>query len=322
MKKLTIVAPMYNEKDMVPYFFEKINEVVSKITNYQVTILCVNDGSKDNTLELLKKQREIQDNIHIVSFSRNFGHEAAVAAGLKQADGDIVVVMDADLQDPPELMLEMIKKYESGYDVVNAKRINREKDPFLKRVTAEMFYSFIAKLSGKIKIPYNVGNYRLMSRRVVDYVNALKEKNHVFRIQVPYVGFKTTEVEFVRPKRLHGETHYNYKSMFSLAGDSITSSSTMPLRWSFFLGLVLGFLATVGFIAFLVLYFIGRCGNSILLPYIDIFSLGMTFTFISIWGSILLLIIGIVGEYVGRILIESQDRPLYYIEEEIKAKEE
>ena len=148
--------------------------------------------------------------------------------------------MDADLQDPPEVILQLIKKYEEGYDVVNAKRINREKDPFLKKITAEGFYSIINKLSTKNKIPSNVGNFRLMTRKVVDYINELTESNRVFRVEVPYVGFPTVEVEFARPERIKGKTHYNYKSMFRLAGDSIVSNSIEPLRWILLLGI--GFL--------------------------------------------------------------------------------
>lgn len=308
MKKLTIVVPMYNEQEMIPLFFETINGIVEKIENYQTTILCVNDGSKDNTLLLLKRQKEIQKNLHILSLSRNFGHESAVCAGLKHSKGDIVIVMDADLQDPPELILELIKKYEEGYDVVNAKRVNRKKDPFLKRITAEIFYNVIGKLTGKIKVPNNVGNYRLMSKRVVNYVNELSETNRVFRIEVPYVGFKTTEIEFVRPARPKGTSHYNYGAMIKLAGDSITSSSIVPLRISFILGMI-G--SVISFICLIVFYILYKC-------YI-LSSLGAIFSFVSLWGSLILFFIGIVGEYVGRTLLESQNRPIYYIDEEIQS---
>lgn len=309
MKELTIVVPMYNEQEMIPLFFDTINGVISKIENYKTTLLCINDGSKDETLKLLKEQREKQNNLHIVSLSRNFGHESAVCAGLKHATGDIIVVMDADLQDPPELILDLIKKYEEGYEVVNAKRVNRKKDPFLKRITASMFYWIIGKLSGKIKVPNNVGNFRLMTRKVVNYVNELNETNRVFRIEVPYVGFKTTEIEFVRPARPKGESHYNYSSMIKLAGDSITSSSITPLRIPFVLGAVGLFISFVCLIVFYVLY---KCRI--------MSSLGTVFSFISLWGSLILIFIGIVGEYVGRALLESQNRPTFYVDEEIKAE--
>ena len=218
--------------------------------------------------------------------------------------------MDSDLQDPPELIIDMLKLYEQGFDVVNARRINRKKDPFLKRITAELFYKVISKLSGKIKVPDNVGNYRLLSRQVVDHINNLKEKNSVFRVQVPYVGFKTATVDFVRPPRLKGETHYNYKSMFKLAGDSITSSSTQPLRWSLYLGIILGTISFISFIVFLILRLVGFST----LIYFE----AMLYSFIVLTLSIVLVVLGVVGEYVGRILIETQNRPLYYVEEEIK----
>lgn len=306
MKKISIVVPMYNEEEMVPLFFEKMNKVIESISNYKTSLICIDDGSKDGTLYLLKKQREVQNNIHIISLSRNFGHEAAVAAGLKKADGDIIIVMDSDLQDPPELIHDLLKKYEEGYEIVNAKRTNRKKDPFLKKITAEMFYFFIGKLTGKIKVPNNVGNYRLMTRKVVDYINELTEKNHVFRIQVPYIGFKTTEIEFVRLKRAKGKTHYSYKSMFRLAGDSITSSSIEPLRWALKFGLFAGVISLICLIIYIVLYSLRIVGN-----------LGIILSVISLWGSVILISIGIVGEYVGRTLVETQNRPLYYIEEEI-----
>lgn len=310
MKKISIVVPMYNEEEMIPLFFETTNNVIKNLDNkYKVSFTCVDDGSKDRTLDLLKKQRKIQSNIRIISFSRNFGHEAAVCAGLKQSNGDIIIVMDADLQDPPEVILQLIKKYEEGYDVVNAKRINREKDPFLKRITAEGFYSIINKLSTKNKIPSNVGNFRLMTRKVVDYINELTESNRVFRVEVPYVGFPTAEVEFVRPERIKGKTHYNYKSMFRLAGDSIVSNSIEPLRWILLLGIGFLIISIILFIIFLILKLTKVLG-----------TLGIILSTISIWGSIILICIGIVGNYVGRTLIETQKRPLYYIKEEIEDK--
>lgn len=310
MKKISIVVPMYNEEEMIPLFFETANNVIKNLDNkYKVSFTCVDDGSKDRTLDLLKKQRKIQSNIRIISFSRNFGHEAAVCAGLKQSNGDIIIVMDADLQDPPEVILQLIKKYEEGYDVVNAKRINREKDLFLKKITAEGFYSIINKLSTKNKIPSNVGNFRLMTRKVVDYINELTESNRVFRVEVPYVGFPTAEVEFARPERIKGKTHYNYKSMFRLAGDSIISNSIEPLRWILLLGIGFLIISIILFIIFLILKLTKVLG-----------TLGIVLSTISIWGSIILICIGIVGNYVGRTLIETQKRPLYYIKEEIEDK--
>lgn len=313
MKKISLVVPMYNEKEMIPLFFEKMNEVIASIENYRFEYVLVNDGSKDNTLELLKAQRTKQKNIKIVSFSRNFGHEAAVCAGFNNADGDAVIVMDADLQDPPEVIKEMLKKYEEGYKVVNAKRVNRKKDSFLKRTTASMFYKVINKLSGKINVPENVGNYRLLDKEVVDHLNALPEKNRVFRVQVPYLGFKTCEVEFVRPERPKGETHYNYKSMFRLAIDSITSSSVAPLKWPLLFGIVGCGLFGVLFIVDLVLYII-QLTDYTFIPRVD--TLGLLILISIFLGvSILLGFMGLIGLYISKLTSESQDRPVYIIEE-------
>ena len=316
MKKISLVVPMYNEEEMIPLFFEKMNSVLSLIDKYTFEYVLVNDGSKDKTLELLKQQKKVQKNIKIVSFSRNFGHEAAVCAGFANADGDVVIVMDADLQDPPEVIELMIKKYEEGYKVVNGKRVDRKKDSFLKRTTAAMFYKLIKKLSGKIKVPENVGNYRLLDKEVVQHLNSLPEKNRVFRVQVPYLGFKTCEVEFVRPERPKGETHYNYKSMFKLAIDSITSSSVAPLIWPslFGIGGCCGFGAL--FVADLVLYIIQLC-DATFIPQID--TLGILILISVFLGvSIILVFLGMIGIYLSKITTESQERPVYIIEELIK----
>lgn len=315
MKKLSLIVPMYNEEEMIPLFFEKINEVLSQIKNYTKEIVCVNDGSKDKTLELLKQYKKENNKIHIVSFSRNFGHEAAVAAGFSRALGDVMIVMDADLQDPPEVIFDLLKKYEEGYKIVNAKRVDRKSDSFLKRTTAEMYYKLIYKMSGKIKVPENVGNYRLMDREVVDKINALPEKNRVFRVLVPFAGYKTAVVEFVRAPRPKGESHYNYKSMFKLAGDSIVSSSVAPLKWPLKWSLGIGFLTCIALFIDLILYICHRCNYKFMIQFnFGVFTI-ILFMFLCL--SIILLAIGIIGEYLARIMIESQDRPVYIIEEEL-----
>ena len=233
MKKLiSIVVPMYNEHEMVDIFFERINQIVQENNAYDFEILVVNDGSKDDTLALLKEHKKHQSNLTIVSLSRNFGHEPAVAAGLSKAKGDAVVVMDCDMQDPPEVISEMLKKFEEGYEVVNGRRASRKEDSMMKRLTAKEFYKICDKMSGKIRVPQNVGHFRLISRRVVDEVNKLTENNRVFRIQVPYVGFKTTEVLFTRAKREKGKTKYNYKSMTKLAMDAFASKTVFAISRS------------------------------------------------------------------------------------------
>ncbi|MDD6302877.1 MAG: glycosyltransferase family 2 protein [Bacillales bacterium] len=316
MKTVSLIVPMYNEEEMIPLFFETLNKVINEIEGYQFEYVLVNDGSKDNTLSILKEYQKKQDNINLVSFSRNFGHEAAVAAGFAYAKGDVMIVMDADLQDPPEVMKDMLKKYEEGYLVVNGKRVDRQKDSFMKRNTAAAFYKVIKKLSGKIKVPENVGNYRLMDRRVVDEINKLPEKNRVFRVEVPFAGFKTTEVEFVRQERPKGKTHYNYKSMFHLAGDSICSSSIEPLRYPFVIGI--GLMGINAFL-FIVNFIFHMCHIS---GVIGQFNYSLFYILISIFFSlgVILFVLGIMGMYIGRIMIESQDRPVYIVDEYIEKR--
>lgn len=316
MKKLSLIVPMYNEEEMIPLFFEKIMEVLSQINDYSKEIVCVNDGSKDRTLALLKEYKKKYKELHIVSFSRNFGHEAAVAAGFKCCEGDVAIVMDADLQDPPEVIFDLLKEYKKGYKVVNAKRVDRKSDSFIKRTTANLYYKLISKLSGKIKVPENVGNYRLMDREVIDKINSLSEKNRVFRVLVPYAGYKTSTVEFVRAKRPKGETHYNYKSMFKLAGDSVVSSSVSPLKIPLKLGLFFFFTSILGLVVDLILYLVKINVNNFMTSFN--FSTLTIILVIFFSLSIILLMLGIMCEYLARMMIESQNRPMYIIEEELK----
>ena len=316
MKKLSLIVPVYNEEEMIPLFFEKIMEVLSQINDYSKEIVCVNDGSKDRTLALLKEYKKKYKELHIVSFSRNFGHEAAVAAGFKCCEGDVAIVMDADLQDPPEVIFDLLKEYKKGYKVVNAKRVDRKSDSFIKRTTANLYYKLISKLSGKIKVPENVGNYRLMDREVIDKINSLSEKNRVFRVLVPYAGYKTSTVEFVRAKRPKGETHYNYKSMFKLAGDSIVSSSVSPLKIPLKLGLFFFFTSILGLVVDLILYLVKINVNNFMTSFN--FSTLTIILVIFFSLSIILLMLGIMCEYLARMMIESQNRPMYIIEEELK----
>ena len=308
MKKISIVVPMYNEEKVIPLFFAEINRVLTTLPQYQFELVVVNDGSKDQTLTLLKAQQTKQSNLIIVNLSRNFGHEPAVAAGIKTATGDAIIPMDADLQDPPMLIAALIKKFEEGFEVVNAKRKGRHEDTFFKRFSAIKFYQFIAKLSGKIKIPQNVGHFRLISRRVADEVNRLSERNRVFRIEVPFVGFKTTEVLFDRPKRAAGETHYNLQSMMKLAVDAIASTTSVPLVWPVQVFLTVGTLFTISVI--------GQILTVILL------SLEATFHVIWLATNIIILmfvllffILSILSLYLSRVFIETQNRPFYLIDE-------
>ena len=319
MKLISIVVPMYNEAPVVALFFNRVNEVLSSIEGYRFEIVAVNDGSKDDTLALLKQQQETQDNLVVVSLSRNFGHEPAVAAGLKVASGDAVIPMDADLQDPPELIKQFLEKFEEGYEVVNAKRASRLDDSFMKRTTAKYFYALIGKISGKVKIPNNVGHFRLISRRVCDEINALSEKNRVFRIEVPYIGHKTTEVLFKRPKRIGGVSHYNYKSMFKLAFDAIAASTSTPLHWPMKFTVAFTFLFGLSWATQLVLFILGI--TSVMTPLAN--DAHYTWLIVNLVGFLFLVImffLSIMSLYLARVFIETQNRPFFVIDDVYRVK--
>jgi dolichol-phosphate mannosyltransferase len=257
----------------------------------------------------------------VVALSRNFGHEPAVAAGIKVAKGDAVIPMDADLQDPPELIIEFLKKFEEGYEVVNAKRGSRMDDSFMKRTTAKYFYALIGKISGKVTIPNNVGHFRLISRRVCDEINQLSEKNRVFRIEVPFVGHKTTEVLFKRPKRAGGVSHYNYKSMFKLAFDAIAASTSTPLTWPLKFTIAFFFLLGLSSLTQLVLFILGitnvmvPIGASALLTWLAINVVGLFF-------FIMMFFLSIMALYLARVFIETQNRPFFIIDEVYRSRQE
>ncbi len=313
MKKISIVVPMYNEEKVIPLFFAEINKVLATLPQYQFELVVVNDGSKDQTLSLLKAQQKNQSNLMIVNLSRNFGHEPAVAAGIKTATGDAIIPMDADLQDPPSLIGLLLQQFEDGFEVVNAKRKGRHEDTFFKRFSAIKFYQFIAKLSGKIKIPQNVGHFRLISRRVADEVNRLSERNRVFRIEVPFVGFKTTEVLFDRPKRAAGETHYNLQSMMKLAVDAIASTTSVPLVWPVQVFFAVGTLFAISVIGQLSLFIFLRMEPTIHLIWLATNIIVLMFV-------LLFFILSILSLYLSRVFIETQNRPFYVIDQVISGR--
>lgn len=305
MKTIALVVPAYNEQDVIDVFFDKVLEVVDPIKDYHFTILLVDDGSRDSTLEKVLAWRERDKRINVAALSRNFGHEAALAAGLKLAKGDAVIVMDADLQDPPELIPAMIREWEKGYDVVNAHRASRRDDTFLKRWTAGKFYQMINGLSSKVKIPENVGNFRLVSRAVVDLLVRMPEKNRVFRVLVPYLGFRTANVDYVRPRRAAGNTHYNYPGMIRLAIDGITSATTIPLQFAVRAGV---FFSIAGFCYMLYIIIQAMVAKS------TIAGWASTISVILFLGGVQLVFLGVIGTYIGRIFIEVKGRPDHVVE--------
>lgn len=304
---ISIVAPAYNEEEVIVKFYEKLTSICSVLTKYDYEILIINDGSKDNTELLVKDMCKEDRHVSYVSLSRNFGHEIAVAAGMDYAKGDIVILMDADLQDTPDIIPNMLEKYEEGYDIVNAKRKTRDGETFLKKFTAKIFYKVFSASSGKVKMPENVGNYRLVSRRAVDSFKELRETHRFARGLFCWVGYPTTEIEFARDARIAGKTKYNYKTMINYAIEGLTSFSVAPLRWATYAG-VLAIVFAIFYIIYVLLLFFTKDPN---------LEKGWSSMIIImlLFGSLQLIFLGVIGEYLGRIFNETKNRPLYFIKE-------
>lgn len=316
MKLVSIVVPMYNEEEMAPIFLKEVSAVMSSLKDYNFEIVAVNDGSKDNTLDILKSSLKDYPNLVIVNLSRNFGHESALHAGLINARGDAVIPMDADLQDPPSLIIELIKKWEEGYDVVNAKRKSRDEDTRFKRGTAGLFYKLINKLSPKVKIPENVANFRLIDRKALDVVLSLSEKSRVFRVEVPFVGFRVGEVLFSRPKRDKGYSKYNTKAMVNLAIDSTISLTNRPLEWCISWTVTMGIITVLSIISEIVI--------AILLA-VDVLS--FSWMYMLIWliinivlivGCVIMVQLSIMSLYLAKNIVETRNRPDVIVKEVIR----
>lgn len=229
MKKVSVVIPMYYEEEVANECYQRMKSVLTAIPNYEYEIVFINDGSKDKTLEILEEIAKEDKNVKVLSFSRNFGHQCAVTAGIKYVSGDAIVIIDADLQDPPELIPEMLKLWEQGYEVIYGKRKLREGESKFKLLTAKMFYQTLNALSD-VDIPKDTGDFRLVDKKVVDVINELPEHNKFLRGLFSWVGFKQTPFEYERKERFAGETKYPLKKMLKLASDGIISFSTKPLK--------------------------------------------------------------------------------------------
>lgn len=314
MKTISIIVPFYNEEKGAASFTDNLFSIINVIKNYRFEVIYINDGSDDLTLTILKKQIKKHPNIKVISFSRHFGHDAAINAGIDNCSGDAAIIMDADLQDQPTCIPQLIKKYEDGYDVVNVKHIDRKTDAFVKRTTAKLFYKLISHWSDKIKITENVNNFRLISKRIINIVKKLSSKNKVFRFDVPFAGFKTTNIEVPRSKRIHGESHYDLTSMSRLAIDSIVAVSTQPLNLISKLFLILfGCFITSG-VTELICFLIQTFGSGVFIARSD-YLFWLLVNIIFFFSLIILFSVAIVAQYVARIHIETQNRPTYIIED-------
>ena len=306
MKKLIdIVVPCYNEEEVLPLFIEETNRVIDAIPEYDFRYIFVNDGSKDRTLEVLRLLAAKYDNAKYISFSRNFGKESAMYAGLENSTGDYVIVMDADLQHPPKMFPQMIAGVEEGYDCCALFRAKQKGESKLRQLISKMFFSFQNKISD-VKMPDGAVDYRIMSRRMVDSIVRLSEKQRFSKGLFCWVGYNTKWVEYQNVERTVGTTKWSFWSLFKYALDGITSFSVTPLRFIAVLGSVIAALAFIWIIVTLV---------QTLIIGIDVPGYVTTLCAVLFMGGIIEMSVGILGEYIGRIYIEAKDRPIYIMKE-------
>lgn len=298
---LSVIVPVYNEAESISPFLDSLKKHLKSKYTYEV--IFVDDGSSDQTLEILRKQKDIK----VISFSKNFGKEYALSAGLEASTGDVVVPIDVDLQDPPELILEFIKKWEKGYEVVYGMRKDRSQDSILKSLTAKLFYKVYNCLASA-DIPENVGDFRLMDRKVVNAILQIPERNRFMKGIFDWVGYKKIGVEYNRPRRAAGSSKWNTWKLWNFALDGITASSSIPLRvWSYIGG-------GISLSAFLYAIFII---TKTLIFGIDVHGYASLIVCVLFLGGLQLLSLGVIGEYIGRIYTEVKQRPLYIIKDKI-----
>ncbi|MBU5316558.1 glycosyltransferase family 2 protein [Clostridium bornimense] len=305
MKKITLLIPAYNEEDVLNMLYDRLKNIMNSIENYEFEILFVNDGSKDNTLSIIKSIREIDKRISYVNLSRNFGKEIAMIAGLDYAKGDAVIILDADLQDPPELIPDMIKYWEEGYDDVYAKRRSRSGETWLKKFTSHAFYRVLKSVS-KVPIQEDTGDFRLLDRRCVQALKQLRETQRYTKGMFSWIGYKKKEILFDRDPRAAGNTKWSYFKLMDLAIEGITSFTTFPLKVSTYVGSFISFGALIYMIFIIAKTLI--CGG-------DVAGYPSLMAVILFLGGIQLLFLGVIGEYLGRIFNETKNRPLYFVEE-------
>lgn len=308
MKKISVVIPMYYEEEVAEECYKRMTGVLKGIENYEYEIIFVNDGSKDKTLSILEKIANKDKNVKVISFSRNFGHQCAVTAGLQYVTGDAIVIIDADLQDPPELIPEMLKLWEEGNEVIYGKRKTREGESKFKLLTAKMFYNTLNALSD-VDIPKDTGDFRLVDRKVVDVINSLPEHNKFLRGLFSWVGFEQKAFEYERKERFAGKTKYPLKKMLKLASDGIIGFSTKPLKMVEGLGIFSIIMSFIILIYSLLSY--AFSWHNLTAGWTSIM---VTLTFL---GGSILVSLGMIGEYIARIYDESKGRPQYIIDKKI-----
>lgn len=306
----SLIIPAYNEEKSLKLFYEAVTPLMDGLQE-EYEMLFVNDGSMDKTQEILAELAQKDKRVKVCRFSRNFGQQAALLCGLENATGEAMIVMDADLQDPPEVALKMIKKWKEGYEVVHGKRRKRKGETAFKKLTAKMFYGFTRKITG-LNLPMNVGDFKLYDRKVVDAILSMPEHDRLLRAQTAWLGFKQTFIEFDRPERVAGETHYTLKKMVRLAQAGIFPNTTFHMTFPLVTGILLGVLSLACFITFIVL----SCCN--------VFFGGLVawlFPTVACVGAILLVCQGLSNIHTNMIYTEVQNRPKYVVAEKINFNE-
>jgi len=300
---LSLVIPVFNEIETVALFVDRVNQVFGAHPSVQIEFVFVNDGSTDATLNCLLDMQATVADLRVVDLSRNFGKEAAMSAGLQLATGQVIVPIDVDLQDPPEIILEMIPKWREGYEVILGRRVDRGSDSWLKRVSATWFYR-IHNLIASPEIPENVGDFRLMDRAVVDALKELPESRRFMKGLFAWVGFRTTHIDYARPPRIAGTTKFNGWRLWNFALEGITGFSTEPLKVWTYLG------ALVSFASFMFAVFIVA---RVLINGVDIPGYASLMVAVTFLGGLQLIGIGVLGEYLGRTYLESKRRPVFLV---------
>ena len=306
---VSLVVPVFNESEVIATFYDRATKAMAAVPGMSYEILFIDDGSRDDSYRKLASFAAVNPCIRVLKLSRNFGHQVAISAGIDHARGDCVVVIDADLQDPPEVIAGMVEQWRQGFDVVYGVRSDRAGETAIKLATASMFYRLLGRLTN-IHIPANVGDFRLMSRRVVDQLKQLREKDRFVRGLVSWVGFSQTGLTYKRDARYAGETKYPFRKMLKFSFDGITSFSTVPLKLATWLGSATAILAVLYLLSVFVQKLLGYTVEGWATIMVAILFI----------GSVQLICLGILGEYLGRIFNEVKPRPMYVLEEQLNSR--
>ncbi len=302
--RYSVVIPAYNEEAVVNECYERLTKIMSSLgEGYE--LIFVDDGSRDKTNEIIKELCSKDKNVRLIEFSRNFGHQAAISAGMEMSSGSAIIIIDADMQDPPEVIPEMIKKWKDGYDVVYGQREKRRGESTFKKITAKFFYRFLSTQTD-IKIPVDTGDFRLIDRKVCDVLSTFTEKNRYVRGLVSFAGFKQTGVKYTRDERYAGETKYPFRKMVNFALDATTSFSRKPLKLAGYTGFML---SIASFVYLFITIYLKLFTDKTVSGWASIVSVSLLF------NGVVLIMLGIMGEYIGRIYDEVKNRPLYIIKE-------